>query len=348
MSPFSTCCRKRSIARSASQVGALDVFARHQGARGTLGGQPPGLEHVGVVRDLERLPRVLLDHQDGETARVDLLDLLEQALDDLRRQAERGLVHEQQPWLGDQGSRDGQHLLLAPGQRAGELAPALAQAREQLEQMVDARAERGAVPARERPQLEIFVDAEGREELPAFGHPGHAVLVDAVRRHPVDRSALELDRAAGLDEAQDRLDGAALAGTIGAEDGANLARGQLERDAHDGRHRAVGDLEISDAEQDAHASAPRYASITSAFFLTTAGGPSAIFSPKFRTTIRSEIAITTLMLCSISRIVRPRSWSLPISVISVRTSPGTIPADGSSSMMSLGSVASARAISRRR
>src|SRR5439155_20070148 len=133
--------------------------------------------------------------------------------------------------------------------------------------------------------------------------------MDAVRRHAVDRLTVELDRAAGLHEAEDRLDRAALPGAVGAKDGADLAGGHLEGDALDGGHGAVADLEILHPEQVAHASAPRYASMTSAFFRTSAGVPSAIFWPKFRTTIRSEIDITTLMLCSISRMVRPRSFN---------------------------------------
>jgi hypothetical protein len=38
MSPLSTCWRKSSIRRSASEVHALDVLARHQGGRRALGG----------------------------------------------------------------------------------------------------------------------------------------------------------------------------------------------------------------------------------------------------------------------------------------------------------------------
>src|SRR2546425_863237 len=271
MSPLSTCWRKSSIRESASQVHTLDVLAGHQRGGGALGGEPPDLEQVCVVRDLERLPCVLLDHEDGEAARVDLPDLLEQALDDLGREAQRGLVHDQQPRLGDEGARDGEHLLLAAGQRAGELAPPLAQERKQREHLVDARREARTVAPRERAHLEILVDGERREELSALGHPGHAELVDAVRRRAVDRSALELDRAAGLHEAEDRLDGAALPRAVGAEDGADLAGGHLERHALDGGHGPVADLEVLHPEQEAHASAPRWASMTSAFFRTSAG-----------------------------------------------------------------------------
>src|SRR5262249_46475817 len=242
---------------------------------------------------------------------------------------------------------DREHLLLTARERAGELAAALAQPREQREHLVHARGERRAVAPDERAHLEILVHGQGREELPTFRNPRHPELVDAMRRHAVNGPALELDRAARFDEAEDRLDRARLAGAVGAEDGADLARGHLERDAADRGHGAVADLEILHAQQQAHVSAPRYASITSAFVRMSAGLPSAIFWPKLRTAIRSEIDITTLMLCSINKIVRPRSLSLPIRCISPRASAGTMPADGSSSMIRRGSVMSARAISRR-
>jgi hypothetical protein len=56
-------------------------------------------------------------------------DQREHLLDQQRRQAERGLVQDQQPRLGHQAAADGQHLLLAAAQRAGELPRALAQPR---------------------------------------------------------------------------------------------------------------------------------------------------------------------------------------------------------------------------
>src|SRR6266545_319067 len=93
-------------------------------------------------------------------------------------------------------------------------------------------------PPRERPHLEVLVHGERGEELAALGDPGDAEPVDAVRREPVDRPVLELDRArARLHEPEDRLDGAALPGAAGAEDGPDFPLGNLEADA---RHRGDG------------------------------------------------------------------------------------------------------------
>src|SRR5215470_1433752 len=242
MSPLRTCWRKSSIGRSPPEVHALDVFAGHQRGRRSLGREPTDLEQVRVVSDLERLARVLLDHEDGQAPRVDLPDLLEETLHDFRREAERRLVHDQEPRLRDQRARDREHLLLTARERAGELAAALAQAWEQPEDLVDARGERRPVAPDERAHLEILVDGQRREQLSAFRNPRHPELVDAMRRHAVNGPALELDRAARFDEAEDRFDRARLAGAVGAEDGADLARRHLERDAADGGHGAVADL----------------------------------------------------------------------------------------------------------
>jgi hypothetical protein len=65
--------------------------------------------------------------------------------------------------------------------------------------------------------------------------------------------------------------------------------------------------------------------------------------------MRSQISITKAMSCSMRRIVMPNSSrSRRISAASAWVSRGFIPAAGSSSSTTLGSVASARAISSRR
>ena len=74
--------------------------------------------------------------------------------------------------------------------------------------------------------------------------------MDAVPREPVDRPALELDRAgAGLQKPKDRLDGAALPGAVGAEDGPDLPLRDLEADAGHGGNGTVADLETRHPEQ---------------------------------------------------------------------------------------------------
>src|SRR5881296_1607138 len=178
MSPLSTCWRKSSIVVSAAEVHALDVLARFEVARGAASHQASDLEEVGVVRDLQGLARVLLDHQDRQAARVDLLDLVEEAVENFGCQAERGLVHEEEPGPRHQGAGDREHLLLAAGERAGELCLSLAQQREQREDLVQPGPELLTVDPGERPHLEVLVDGERREKLAALGDPRDAELMD--------------------------------------------------------------------------------------------------------------------------------------------------------------------------
>ena len=77
--------------------------------------------------------------------------------------------------------------------------------------------------------------------------------------------------------------------------------------------------------------------------------PSAIFLPWSSTVTRSETCMTTRMSCSISSTVSPRSSrSRCTNAMNAAVSFGFMPAVGSSSSSSFGSVASARATSSRR
>ena len=69
---------------------------------------------------------VLLDEEDGEpVVPVERLEALEDLLDDERREAERGLVEQEQLRPAHQRAGDGEHLLLAARQRAAALVHAL-------------------------------------------------------------------------------------------------------------------------------------------------------------------------------------------------------------------------------
>ena len=72
--------------------------------------------------------------------RVDVADDVEDLLDQDRRQAHRRLVQQQHARLGHQRAADGEHLLLAAGERAGHLARALLEPREQVEDALEVAA----------------------------------------------------------------------------------------------------------------------------------------------------------------------------------------------------------------
>src|SRR5690242_5770388 len=75
------------------------------------------LQHVGALGDAQRHRDVLLDQQDGYSALVEHADGMQHFLDDQRRQAERGLVEHDELGRPHQAAADGEHLLLAAGER---------------------------------------------------------------------------------------------------------------------------------------------------------------------------------------------------------------------------------------
>src|SRR5262249_38737740 len=86
----------------------------------------PGDENARHVGYFECTRRILLDQDNGEPAPAQSLERLEAQIHDLRHQAKRQLIDEQQLWLYHQRSAHRQYLLLSTRQRSGRLlAPLL-------------------------------------------------------------------------------------------------------------------------------------------------------------------------------------------------------------------------------
>ena len=256
-------CPRRSSGRSAAQVGVQDLRVPRQ-----LGGRagvddPPHLHDVAAVGQLERGAGVLLHQQDGHAGRlVDLADGLEDGAHQQRRQPQRGLVEQEQARPGHEGPADGQHLLLAAGEGAGQLLAALVQDREEPRDEPAGLLQPARVAPREGAQVEVLPHRQGAEDAPPLGHLGDAEPHQLVRLDGVDRLPLEVDlAAAGAQQAADGLEGGRLAGAVGAQDGDDLALADLEVDAVQRLHVAVGDAQALDLEEGgggAHvSSAPR-------------------------------------------------------------------------------------------
>src|SRR6187549_2081063 len=122
---------------SAPQVGAAHLRIRTQRRGGVAQDDAAGLQHEAMAGDLQRKIGVLLHQQDGDAAAaVDLHDALEDGLHQQRRNAERGLIQHQEFRLSHQRTADGQHLLLAAGERARLLLLALRETRKDAEHIV--------------------------------------------------------------------------------------------------------------------------------------------------------------------------------------------------------------------
>src|SRR5262245_4813680 len=130
-----------------AQIGLADPRVPREIGGRALGDDAPLLDDVRVRRDGESLHHVLLDQQHGHAVGVDAGTDLEDLVDDGRGKAERGLVEQEQARPRHERAPDGHHLLLAAGERAGELPPTLAQDRERR---VDALEAFVAHPARRR------------------------------------------------------------------------------------------------------------------------------------------------------------------------------------------------------
>lgn len=73
------------------------------------------LQQEEVIGHLQRHMCVLLDQKDRSAVRVQIADDPKDLLDDQGCQAERRLVHHQEPGPRHHGAGHGQHLLLAAG-----------------------------------------------------------------------------------------------------------------------------------------------------------------------------------------------------------------------------------------
>jgi len=130
----------------AFQVGLADFRVGEQLLAGAREDDPAVRHDVAAMRKAQRVVGVLLDQEHGDpVARVDFPDHAEDLAHEQRREPERGFVEQQQLGPAHQRTPDGEHLLLAAGERAGALLAPLAQDR---------------VEPAERPERQFVADAE--------------------------------------------------------------------------------------------------------------------------------------------------------------------------------------------
>src|SRR6266545_5953313 len=335
----------------AAQVEIDDLRVVQERRAGSLEPVASEIEDVTAARHRQRATRVLLDHQDRHAGRVDLANLLEDRLHRKGRQAGRGLVEQEQIRLGDERTRHREHLPLAAGQRPRPLAPALPEAREEIEHLRQAQLRVG--PECRRAELEVLLDAERREHVLALSDVADALRDDAVRLRPRDLLSVQQHGACTRREQADhRSDQRRLACAVRTDDRDDLAR-------HHGQVDAVEDVHVGDVAGDeptgleygaggAHPTTtlPRYASTTVSSLRTSCADPSAMTRPCAITITWSEWFITTSMSCSTkSTVVPSRVRISSMCSSSRRPSVGFTPASGSSRSTRRGASISARASS---
>ena len=126
---------------------------------------------------------VLLHQHHGQALLVQAAQAGEDVAHHDGSQAHRGLVQQQQAWLGHQGPSHGQHLLLTSRQRAGLLRETLFEPREQREDPLQPFRQRAALPAaRVAAELQVLLDRQRTEELTAFWYLYQTASDDRSRR----------------------------------------------------------------------------------------------------------------------------------------------------------------------
>src|SRR5579883_507436 len=209
-----------------AQAGMLGELA---GAAGQ--GHDAALQHVGAMGDRQRLHDVLLDQQNREALAVQSADQGEHLLYQKRRQAERRLIEDEQLRLAHHAAADCQHLLLAARQRAGVLRPALLQAGEDGDDVVEVLLPAGAATA-VAAELEVLANRQVGEDAPAFRDLDEARLDDAGRAGTGDIDTVEVDPAAERTiEAAEIVVERRLAGAVAAQQRHDLAGADAEIDA---------------------------------------------------------------------------------------------------------------------
>ncbi len=103
---------------------------------------------------------------------IEIGDHRKDLLDDQRRQAERGLIEQEQLGPAHQRARDREHLLLAARQRAAALGKPLLQARKDLGDVRDLAVVIGAGEL--RTQAQVLLHRHARKDAPSFRRLGEA------------------------------------------------------------------------------------------------------------------------------------------------------------------------------
>src|SRR6266545_467265 len=197
------------------------------------------VEHEDAVGDGKNRLDVLLDDEEGEAVAVQGLERRVDVVDEARGQRRRRLVQEEEAGVGDEGARDGEEPLLAPGETARELAAPVAEHGKASVDLVDGLALGGARD-RVAAEHEIVLHRHLREEPSRLGQVADPATHDLVGPAPRDVAAVEDDAARGGREiAERRLEQGGLARAVGPDDAHDRPVGDLERGRLDDLELAV-------------------------------------------------------------------------------------------------------------
>ena len=188
--------RRHSLHRRLAEVGRRHVEVAADLARRALGQRPALVEHLDAVADVHDQRHVVIDE---EHARVVLVAHGAHDLGERRHlrlgEARRGLVHEHEPRLGRERTRDAEPSLVAVRERAGGRVGVRAEL-ERLEQLIRAPASlpRAGADA-ERRDLDVLPDGQPAERAAVLKGPRQPGAPAPMRPPARDVAPFELDGA---------------------------------------------------------------------------------------------------------------------------------------------------------
>src|SRR5215472_10738583 len=235
-----------------AEVELLDVVLLEQARARVLHHDAPHFQHVAVVSEMESHVGVLLHEEDGHALlAVDAADDVEDVLDELGGEAQRGLVEEHHGRPGHEGAADGEHLLLAARERARALLGAASEDGEVVVHHLEVAGDALPVLPRVRAHLEVLAHGEEGKHLAPLRHVTESQAHHAVGIHAAEGAAVEGDGPLlRVHHSRYRLEDGGLARPVGAQDGHDGAARHREAHAADGHDGAVVRLDVVDLEEE--------------------------------------------------------------------------------------------------
>ena len=202
-------------------------------------------EDVDPIRHLGGERHVLLDEEDREPLAPELVERFRHLAHHQRSKAFGRLVHEEQVGVRHQRPADGEHLLLAAGERIARVRLARREAGEEGEDALQVPA---FLPVRAR-HSEILEHRERREDAPALRDEAHPHLDRAERRQAHHVPPLEEHPAlARRRESDETADKSRLPHAVAPQDRYHFTPRHCERHALQDVAVAVVAMDVLDRE----------------------------------------------------------------------------------------------------
>ncbi len=205
---------------------------------------PAFLKTIGPVRDRHGVDEILLDQNHACAPLFNVSERRIDVADDDRSETETEFVAEKNARVRHQASSDGDHLLLAAGQRRRRRVATLPQHGKELVDAVEIPRPAGT-PAVGADQ-QVFLNRQRSEQTPSFRHQRYAEPDDIVCRKRPDIVAVKTHGGSrARQQARNRFQEGGLPGPVGADDGDCFTLVESERNAEQRLEVAVkgGELE---------------------------------------------------------------------------------------------------------